>query len=81
MATQPNTIGGNSDGAAKGTDSSGTAQAVAIVGPQQDALKVTDTNSHLLSEILTELRITNQYLLCLVGEANKVTAADLTEES
>lgn len=38
---------------------------------------VTESNSHLLTEILTELRIMNEYLLCVVGEDNKVEESEI----
>ena len=40
-------------------------------------ISVYEGNSHLLGEILAELRIMNEYLLCVVGEDNKLEESDV----
>lgn len=46
----------------KGLDTAGTAQSVGVVGKDPYALSTEDTQSHLLKEILVELKIINKHL-------------------
>ena len=60
----------------EGTDEAGDAVAVGISGKAQDELRTSDAHSHLLAEILTQMKIANQYLLILAGYENEVFESD-----
>ncbi len=52
---------------------------VALTGIAGDAVKTYDENSHLLGEILIELKLNNEYLSHILGD--KFTAEDIENES
>ncbi len=47
----------------------------------EPGVQVTDTNSHLLQDILDQLKIQNEYLLCMIGEENRLAEEDVNEFS
>ena len=58
-----------------GKDNEGNAVPVGIVGIGNDELKVSETFSHLLKEILVELKINNEYLAEILGD--RITEIDI----
>ena len=61
-------------------DSEGEPQVLRASGVNNDFLIVIEAHSFLLREILTELRINNQYLMMIVGSDNTVTEDDIGGE-
>jgi hypothetical protein len=58
-------------------DNDGNDVELVATGVEQDSLKTYDEHSHLLREILAELKINNQYLEQVVGDENRVTESDI----
>jgi hypothetical protein len=67
------------DAPVKGVDESGNAVDIGVTGVEKNSLKVEDENSNLLKEILIEQKITNQYLLLIVGFDSEVTEDEIKD--
>jgi hypothetical protein len=71
-------IGEVSDGnIIEAVDDGGDTQSLGATGLDSNELRVQDTHTHLLKEILAELKINNQYLEQVVGDENRVTESDI----
>lgn len=60
-----------------GKDADNKARPIELAGPNKNLVKTQDEHNHLLKEILTELKINNQYLNQIVGDASGVKESDI----
>lgn len=62
----------------QGTDQNGNDKTVNIqTGANTNSLRVVGESEHLLKDLLVQQKITNAYLLMLVGDSSKVEESDI----
>lgn len=62
----------------QGIDQNGNDITVEVLdGANTDSLRVVGEDEHLLRDLLVQQKITNAYLLMLVGESSKVEESDI----